>query len=241
MKSNKHSKWTQILVALNLSGLVSCGSNPYKTYEKKDTAEDATIALEQDDPNKAISILETALESDSQNWQYISLLGMAYAERAGIDAITVAQKMATNSSNTSTSGVVALFAVMPSATDAHITDVDKAVTLMTSIPSASRTTADVLKIAMFETAALTLRTKKYDTDGDGTISAAEALAMSGTDATAILSQLASAAGVFSGSTISSTTDKAASAQITTIQTAITSCPGTDQQAKLKNYLSKTGC
>jgi len=232
-------KKSVLVVALSL--LAGCGANPYKNYEKKDPAEDATVALEEHNPNKAIEILTSALAGDPENWVYVSILGLAYAERGGIDALTLAQNMATSSSSTSTHGVTSLFSIMPEATDSNISDVDTALTYMTSIPAASRTSADVLKIAMFETAALTLRTKKYDLDGDGTISAAEALAMSGADATAILSQLAGAATAFASGNSASDTDKAAAAQVTNIQSKIATCPGATQSDQLKNYLSKTGC
>jgi hypothetical protein len=65
--------------------------------------------------------------------------------------------------------------------------------------------------------------------------------MSSGDAVTILSQLASAATAFASGGSSSSTDQAAASQITAIQTAIDSCSGVDQEAKLKNYLSNTGC
>lgn len=231
------------LLALIMSHLVGCGPNPFASYETKDPAEDATVALEDGNPNKAIKILTDALKDEPENWQWVSILALAYAERAGINALTLAQKMASSSGGqtTSTNEVTSLFAILPDATDANISDVDEAVALMLKIPAVNRTTADVLKIAMFQTASLTLRTKKYDTNGDGTISVSELLGMSSGDAVTILTQLASAAAAFAGGDSSSTTDQAAAAQISTIQTAIGTCPGADQEAKLKNYLSKTGC
>ena len=233
--------FTRLLSLALVISIGACGANPFKAYEKSDPAEDAVVALEEDNPDKAIEILTKALADEPENWVYVSILALAYAERGGIDALTLAQKMATNSSNTTTNGVTALFSIMPEATDTNIADVDTAVSLMNSIPSASRTTADTLKIAMFQTASLTLRTKKYDLDGDGTISAAEALAMTGGDAAAILSQLAGAAAAFSGGSSTSTTDQAAATQISNIQTKIGTCPGASQEDQLKNYLSKTGC
>ena len=226
--------------------ITTCGANPFDTYEESDPAEDATVALEEGNPNKAISILTKALQSDPNNYQYISILALAYAERAGIDALTLAQKMASNSSATSVAdqsshGVTSLFSVMPAATDTNIADVDTAVSLMISIPSENRTSADVLKIAMYQTASLTLRTKKYDLDGDGVITAAEILGMTSSDATTIISQLASAAEAFSGGSSTSEVDQAAASQITTIQSAIGQCPGTNQEEQLKNYMSKNGC
>ncbi len=224
----------------------TCGANPFDTYEESDPAEDATVALEEGNPNKAINILTKALQRDPDNYQYISILALAYAERGGIDALTLAQKMASNSSSTSMSnsssnGVTSLFSVMPDATDANIADVDTAVSLMVTIPAAVRTNADTLKIAMYQTASLTLRTKKYDLDGDGIITPAEILGMTSNDASTIISQLASAAEAFGGGSSSSTVDQAAASQITTIQSAIGQCPGANQEEQLKNYMSKTGC
>jgi len=226
-----------------LTILCGCGPNPLASLERDDPAEDATVALEEGDPNKAINILTKALEDDSSNWKYVSILALAYAERAGINALTLAQNMASNSeSGTSSSNeVTALFSILPEATDQNISDVDQAVSLMITIPSDSRTTADVLKIAMFQTASLTLRTKKYDLNGDGIVSASELLAMTSGDAVTILSQLASAATAFASGGSSSSTDQAAASQISAIQSAINSCSGADQETKLKNYLSNTGC
>ncbi len=221
--------------------IASCGANPYKTYEKKDPAEDATVALEDNDADKAISILTDALADDPDNNTFKSILALAYAQRAGIDPLTIAQRMGGNTSSASTSGngLTSLFGIMPAATDAAIADVDTALVLLNSIPTDQRITADNLKFAMFQIAAMTLRSKQLDTDGDGVLSTEELLQMSTASAAAILSQLASAAGAYSGSTSSSTTDKAASEQISKIQTAIQGQPGATDQEKLQSYLGKT--
>ena len=226
-----------------LAVLASCGPNHLASLERDDPAEDATVALEEGDPNRAINILTKALEEDSTNWTYVSILALAYAERAGINAVKLATNMASDSGNgnSSTNEVTALFAVLPDASNENISDVDQAVSLMISIPAASRTNADVLKIAMFQTASLTLRTKKYDLNGDGVVSPDELLAMSSGDAVTILNQLASAATAFASGSSTSSTEQAAATQITAIQAAINSCSGQDQEAKLKNYLSNTGC
>lgn len=233
-----------IILTLTIFGLVSCGANPFKTYEKKDPAEDATVALENNDADKAISILTKALEDEPDNNTYKSVLSLAYAQRAGIDPLTLAQKMggsdsATSSAAASGNGLTSLFGIMPEATDAHIADVDTAIALIISIPTPARITADTLKLAMFQIAAMTLRSKQLDINGDGILSVDELLNMSSTSATAILSQLAAAAGAYSGSVSVSTTDKAAAEQITKIQTAIASQPGATDQEKLQNYLGKT--
>ena len=230
-----------ILVGLLIT---SCGPNPYKSYEKKKPAEDATVALENGDAQKAIDILTKALADDPSNVQYTSILALAYAQRAGVDPLTLVQKMGSTSSTSSSSssssnGVTSLFGIMPVATIATIADVDTAVALLISIPNASRETYDVLKLAMFQTAAMTLRAKILDTDGDGNLSTAELLAMSPASAIAILSQLAGAASAFTTGGTASDADKAASAQITKITSTIASQPGATDSEKLASYLGKS--
>lgn len=233
-----------LFIAITFTALVSCGANPFKAYEKKDAAEDATIALENNDAQKAIDILTTALEDDPSNTTYISILALAYAQRAGVDPLTLAQKMGGASSSTATSassgnGLTSLFSIMPDATDANISDIDTAVSLLLSIPTASRINADTLKLAMFQIADMTLRSKQLDTNGDGTLSTDELLHMSASSAKAILSQLAAAATAYAGGTSASTTDAAAAAQISKIQAAIQAESGTTDTEKLQSYLGKS--
>lgn len=229
----------QILVIF-LFLTVSCGPNSFKSFEKADPAEDATVALERGDPQKAIDLLTDALVEDPSNQKYISILALAYAQRAGVDPLTLAQNMGSSSSSgTSGNGVTGLFSIMPVATEAAIADVDYAVTLLLTIPSADRKTYDTLKLAMFQTAALTLRSKILDVNGDGILSTEELLAMTPASAIAMLSQLANAATAFAGGSSTSTTDVAAAAKITAIQTAISAEEGANDSEKLKNYLGRT--
>lgn len=232
----------------------ACGPNAFKSLEATDPAEDATVALEEGNPQRAIDILTDALENDPGNEQYISILALAYAQRAGVDPLTLAQNMATSSKSSSegssegtsagsssskTNDVTALFGIMPEATEGSIADVDMAVELLLSIPSDNRQSYDTLKLAMFEIAAMTLRAKILDTDGDGILSTAELLAMSPDSALAILNQLAGAAGAFASGDEMSTTDEAASEQVSKIQAAIQSEPGATDEEKLKSYLGKS--
>lgn len=223
----------------------SCGPNLFKDVEKKDPAEDATVALEAGKPDDAISILTDALADDPGNEQYLSILSLAYAQRAGIDPLTLAQKMgsgsggSSSSSSSSSNSLTALFAFMPEATDANIADVDLAIAALGQIPAANLKSYDILKLAIFQTSAMVLRTKALDTDGDGTISAAELLAMSPTSAAAILGQLANAAISFSGTGEGSTTNAAAGAKIEQIRSSIASEAGETDADKLKSYLGKS--
>lgn len=228
-----------VLMSWTASLTSSCGPNSYKSLEKKEPAEDATIALENNDAQKAIDILTSALSDDPTNQKYISILAMAYAQRAGVDPITLAMNMSNTSALAESNNVTSLFSVMPVATEDTIADVDKAVELLISIPTADRKTYDTLKLAMFQTAAMTLRAKILDTNGDGILSTEELLAMSSKSAIAMITQIAAAAGAFTGVDTSSATDKAAAEQITKIQAAIASEPGATDEAKLKSYLAKS--
>jgi len=235
-----------ILAILSLLSCFGCGPNTFKSLEQEDPAEDATVALENNEPEKAIKILTDALEDEPNNEQYISILGLAYAQRAGVDPLTLAERMGSSSSSSTSSsssnGLTSMFSYMPDATDANIADVDLAISTLLRIPGANFKSYDILKLAIFQTAAMVLRAKALDTDGDGQLSTDEILAMSAESALAIITQLASAAATFSGGSengVSSTTE-AASQQITKIQTAIDSSEGSDSAEKLKNYLGKSG-
>ena len=150
---------TCALFAVVMMALTGCGSNTFKEFEEEEPAEDAAVALEQGNPTRAINILTKALEEDSDNQIYLSLLGMAYAQRAGVDPLTFVERMGSDSSGSSGNGVTALFDVMPEATSDRISDVDLAVATLYRIPSADLQAWDKLKLAMFQTAAMTLRAK----------------------------------------------------------------------------------
>ena len=82
------------IVSLCLIFSLSCGTNVFKAAEKADPAADATVAIEQKKPDKAIRILEDALKDDPENWTLVSLLSSAIAQKFGIDLIRVILKMA---------------------------------------------------------------------------------------------------------------------------------------------------
>src|SRR5690606_15512301 len=125
---------------------------------KRDPAEDATIALENGDTDAAIEILETELENDPGNPQYLSILSLAYAQRAGVEPLEFAQNFSQKAGDAeSSSQFTILFAIMPEPTDANIADVDHAIAILTSIPAADRLPGDNFKLAMFNTAAVVLR------------------------------------------------------------------------------------
>lgn len=231
---------TQFVTALSVvSFLTSCGKNPFASSEKKEPAEDATIQLEKKNPQKAIDILEAALTDDPGNFTYVSVLSMAYAQRAGVDPITLAQKAATQNSTDSNNpaSMVGFFPVLPAATAKNIADVDYAISLIQQIPQPSRIAADTFKIGIFLTASMALKAKQLDTNGDGVLSQSELLAMTPAAAIAILSNLSTAVAAFANANGYDTTSVQATQQIQKLQDVINSTPGATPQEKLQNYLA----
>ena len=223
-----------VLLAIFLS---SCGTNIFKTQEKKDAAEDATIELENDNPGKAITILENALLDDPGNVQYLSLLAMAYGQRAGVDPFSFIEKMSSGTSDTSGgNGMTAMFGIMPAATVDNISDVDYALGLLAQIPPDQISNADKIKLALFQTAAMVLRVKILDTNGNGIIDPEEAITMTAESALTILTQLATASSLFSGGIGAGDQGNSAGQKVTDIQAAIEASEGSTQEEKLKAYI-----
>lgn len=231
-------RWYALIMA-HLVFATACGSNVFKPIEKKDAAEDATILLEKGKADDAISILTSALEDDPSNYQLTSLLSAAYAQKHGIDTISLALKMGTSSSESSgsqTNELTALFSVLPDASDENFTGLQTAIDLLLSIPEDSRTKADNFKLTMLLTSVTALRTKAFDKDGDGQVSPVEMLTLSEEDALAILSNLDTAAAVLAGVDTSSAGTAAAATSITALQEKIASQPGDSNAERLQAYL-----
>ena len=170
--------------------LVGCGNNLLESSEKKDPAQDALLALEDDNPDEAIKILEEALTNDDENVVFKAILAMAYAQRAGVLPLDLAENMASSDSSSSEGNSFSLlYAIMPDPDAQNLADITNAVELMLSIPDAQRISADIFSLAIYQTAALVMQVKVLDEDGDGVISPYEAANMSMESAEAFLNNL----------------------------------------------------
>jgi hypothetical protein len=221
--------------------LAACGDKSVlQSAEKRDPATEAARAMEQDRPEDAVATLRSALEKDPLNYQLRSLLSAALAQYYGIDAISLALKMAENKSGDSSSsnGIVALFVVLPDPTDETIAGLEEAIQELESIPEAERTRADNFKLSMMHTSLLGLRTKKFDLDLDGQISPTELLSLSDNDAAAILNSLISSQNAFNSGSASGQGSQAAGEKIGSIKGDIDLQDGATDSEKLRNYLSK---
>lgn len=223
----------------------ACGANLYKSLEKDDPAEDAALALEDGDAESAIDILETALHDDPSNPKLLSILSYAYAARAGVEPLTLALRMGTNSSsnnggnqNSNNGTMSQLFDVVPEPTTGNLNDIARAVEILASeIAYEDRLPGDTLKLALFQTASFAMRMKAVDLNGDGQISIEELAALSSASANGILNQLSAAQSQLASAPQDDKTSQAAAEALSQYQDLINSQPGTTDEEKLKNFLA----
>lgn len=239
-KTFKHL--TKCLLIISTFAMVACGSsNTYAPLQSYDPADEAARLLEKGKPQEAITLLEDSLKEDPENYRWISMLALAYAQRAGVAPIDFVEKLgdstATSGSSTSTNGITSLFSVTPAATTQNIADVDYAITLMGQLPSDQFSDAEKLKLSIFQTASTVLKIKALDTNGDGTVSTAELLGLGGDTAESILSGLVNASALLAGGGSSASSGgTAAASQIDSIVSGINGQSGADAKDKLTSYL-----
>jgi hypothetical protein len=233
----------KLLLPLALTAtLASCGDNLLKSQEKKEPAEDAVLELENDNPDKAISILESALQDDPENPKLLSILSYAFAARAGVEPLKLISKMTSTGTSTeggtqSDSQLLLLFDVVPEASAENIDDIDRAVSILVSeIAPDDRLPGDTLKLALFQTASLVMHMKAIDLDGDGVIEVEELASFSNAAAGVLLNQLAAAQALL-GADGDDATAQAAAQALGTYQAEIEAMPGATTEEKLKNYLA----
>ena len=235
MKITKNLHWA-IIVLLS----ISCGKNALRTSETADPAEDATLKLEDQDPEAAIEILEEALLDEPKNAMYTSILATAYAQKAGVEPLQFAQKFVENEANAANDSddneFTLMFAITPDPTATVLSDINYSVTLLNSIAEANRLPGDEFKLAIFQTAAVVLQTKAFDADLDGDITAEEIANLSASDASTILAALGNASTLLGG-TSGDDTSSEAEGSIDNVISAINDSPGSTDQEKLQNYLA----
>ena len=223
---------------------VSCGKNSFRTYEQADPMEDAAIAMEKNNPQKAMDILGPALAKDPNNYRMLGLMAAAVAQRWGIDTISIALKMATQNTTSSattatgqsTNQLTGLFSVLPPASDENISGVKLAIEYMNRIPATERTIADNFIMSMLQTALTVIQTKKFDKDGDGLISPLELLNLDDDSALDILESIIAAEGALTGVVTGSSGSDSAGDNISTIRSEIDKQEGTTSSEKLRNFL-----
>jgi len=238
---------TVCILACSLTG---CGVNLLKSTEKKDAAEDATLALERQDPATAIHILNSALHKDpvdnrdgtidytaDDDPELLSILSTAYAQRADIDLLEFADQAQTNATATG-SNLTSLYAIMPAADADHLDDIDYSVGCVLTIPVDQHLPGDEFKMGIYQLAKMVLNTKALDKNGDGILEPDELLDLSDTSATGLLANLAAVAQVLSAAGQTDATTQVAAEAIQQYQAQIDAAPGATPEEKLRNYLAQ---
>lgn len=227
-----------IFFALCTSIISGCGANVYSDLQSYDPADEAARLLEEGKSSDAIDLLESALEDDSANTSWISMLALAYAQRAGVAPLDFVSNIGTE--NTAPSGsneITALFGVTPAATTGSIADVDRAIELMNQIPSESYNDAEKLKLSIFQTAATVLKVKILDVDGDGEVSQNELLGLSNATAESILTGLVNASTLLgNGGADASSGGEEMANQIDAMVSGINAQSGNTAKDKLSGFL-----
>lgn len=229
--------------------LLGCGSNPFRSADAPDPAEDAALLLEKDRPSDAIKLLETALKKSPGEPKYISVLSAAYAQRAGIEPLSMARNLAGGNSSSESSAsaalvaggdnssLISLFGVTPRATADSVYDINYAVTLLTvEVTQDQWLPGDQFKLAIFQTSASVLNLKILDKNEDGKLGVDEIANL--TSASVIINQLAASQAILSQDPNDASSLKAAEA-LAKYQSSIASSEGSTDEEKLKNYLAKT--
>jgi hypothetical protein len=244
---------TSAAVALSLLG---CGTNVFKSSEPKDPAEDATLDLERGDAAGAIDTLTAALQSDPTNTQLLSILALAYGERAGFDPLRFASQMATSQASGSGSGsgtgtgaqdssqsqsFTALFSITPEATASNMSDLDTAVAILSvQIPTSERQLYDTFKLALFTTGSMVLHLKSVVADANGLVVPTNLNNLDETSATNLINELTSAQSLIAEADPNDPAVQKAAANIGQYQAEINAEPGATNADKLKNFLGSSG-
>ena len=230
-----------LVTILSLFLLFSCGTpSLLKDVEESEPHVAAARALENDDPDTAIELMEKELESDPSNYNYISILASAKAQKAGVDMVTLILKLADQDESDDQGEMELLFTVLPTPSadsGGNIELLQEAIDGMTSIPTANQSTADILKHTIFLTAMSALRAKLLDTDGDGELSTEELLALDVSSAASIIANIGDAASVVAGFTGTDSENLAAD-KVNEILADINSESGSDSAEQLRNYLGQ---
>lgn len=225
-----------------LLGLVfgGCDTNVFVGAEDSDPAQLATRRMEKNDPDGAIGILESALESDPGNQQLTGLLGAAYAQKAGVDMLSFLEAMLTDDSSESSDGdsTTALLRVLPDPTADVLDNLDHAVDLLASIDASLRTAAETFQLSLYMTSGVYLRIKAFDDDGDFKISPEEIANLTLDEAIDLIGSIANAASIVAAASSGDGADNSKmSDQLDSVQTAIDTAEGGDERERLQNYLS----
>jgi hypothetical protein len=229
----------KVTLILVLASLNSCGTKNFFDCDggyartqcvERTKDEDARIALDKGDLDKAVTLLSELVTDDPTNYQRYPLLAAAYAGRSGFDILNVV----TANFGGSSSLIQTMTSFLPtpitrgSLYDQSLTDMDSSVKTLTAIPAEFRdstssdkyATSAVLQLTLYQAAYGVMLLNKF-TYSTTAYDPSQLANMTAADAAAILAALAGAAG-------STGAGSSATAAIAAIQ----AMPGSTDQEKI---------
>ncbi|MBC7659073.1 MAG: hypothetical protein H7249_05130 [Chitinophagaceae bacterium] len=226
---------TKLAIILVSTLLFGCQKNVFQPVDKAKPADQATAYMNDHQPDLAISTLNEAMKNDPNNFQLVSLMASAKAQKAGIDTFNLVVKLATSGVSGS-NGLTAMFSVLP-AVDANNRGLMlEVVNLLQSIPQNSRTNEDNFKATIFNAAFTALQAKFFDQNGDGQYTVDELKNLDDTSANAIINSLLDAqnsAVLYQGAAANGV----AAGKVQDVVTQLEAQPGATNADKLRNYLA----
>lgn len=248
MMQSPSKTWQRWALALSL-GLAgnACNNNVFEAVDKGNPAEKASAYLDQGKSDEAISVLNNALQDEPENWQLVSLLASAKAQKAGLDTLDIAIRLAGGDDEESDSGdagaagsdnaLTSLFVILPEVTTTNRGLMSECVSLLSDIPVASRTNSDNFKTTLFNAAYTAMQAKFLDGDGDGKFTVEELANLDDETAEQIINSLTTAenaASYYQSETGAS--DAEAAAKVGEINALIQAQEGNTTAEKIRNYL-----
>ncbi len=96
------ANWRLKVVFIALSFyLAACGSNVFDKADKKSVADEAVHYIELGKSEKAIAVLLKGLKKEPENYLFMSLMASAYAQKHGVDLISIAEGVAKDGDSSS--------------------------------------------------------------------------------------------------------------------------------------------
>jgi len=217
---------------------VGCRSNVYEPVDDPNPADQAASYMDERKPDEAINILNSALKDNPDDYQLISLLASAKAQKAGIDTLDIAVKLATEGVS-GNNALTAMFSVLPVVTAENRALMLEVVTLLKSIPDSSKSNADNFKSTLFNAAFTALQAKFFDGDGDGQFTVDELSQLDDASADAIINSLFDAqnsAVLFDGAE----SNGVAAEKVEQMKAQLDAQPGATSAEKIRNLLISQG-
>lgn len=229
-----------LILCLALVTMVSgCGQSIFASLDEKSTEDQIMAHLENDEPDKALAIIDAELAKTPDDEKLKSIKSAAIAQKYGVDTMSLALaviKKQNEGSSTGGNAVTTLMAALPEVTTATIAGVQQAVDILDEL--GQPTDSDNFKLTMLNMALLSMRLKLIDGDGTGTFTAEEVQNLTPAQAAAILNSLGGAINAANAASQAGVSTEVAAAAIKKVQDQINAEPGADQEEKLRSFLEK---